>query len=414
MRLALAQLPPPEAQDGPGSQDGTGAQRGAEEIGPAAPGAAPAERAPAMAAPAAETPAPETHAAEGHAPEGRAPAGCASADRAPAGHALADPPPADPPPAGRAPEAAAAGAAARLPGLAVIEAAAARAAAAGADLLLTPELSIPGYGAGPGMARWAAAPCAATCAAIPPSAPPDAAAPSDPPEAAPPDADPPSSSAPLDAAPDAAPDAVPDAADALAAIAARHGIALIVGLAERRPPAEQDPEAPPLWNSALFTDGTRRILYRKTHLYGGYEKALFAPGPMEDPAAQIFTHAGIRCAMLICYDVEFPENVRRLAQAGAELILVPTALPSGEGDRFVARHVVPVRAFENGVHAAYCNLAGADARFGYAGLSCVAAPDGALLAAAERAPEMIFATIDPAGFAAVRARNPYLDDLRAG
>ncbi len=30
--------------------------------------------------------------------------------------------------------------------------------------------------------------------------------------------------------------------------------------------------------------------------------------------------------MLICYDVEFPENVRRLAQAGAQAVLVPTAL----------------------------------------------------------------------------------------
>ena len=30
--------------------------------------------------------------------------------------------------------------------------------------------------------------------------------------------------------------------------------------------------------------------------------------------------------MLICYDVEFPENVRALALAGADLVLVPTAL----------------------------------------------------------------------------------------
>ncbi|MCU0592539.1 MAG: hypothetical protein MUC57_13835, partial [Desulfobacterales bacterium] len=35
---------------------------------------------------------------------------------------------------------------------------------------------------------------------------------------------------------------------------------------------------------------------------------------------------GLKVGILICYDVEFPEAVRALALAGAELIAVPTAL----------------------------------------------------------------------------------------
>ena len=37
-----------------------------------------------------------------------------------------------------------------------------------------------------------------------------------------------------------------------------------------------------------------------------------------------------KVGILICYDVEFPENVRRLAQSGVQLVLVPTALPAGD------------------------------------------------------------------------------------
>ena len=64
--------------------------------------------------------------------------------------------------------------------------------------------------------------------------------------------------------------------------------------------------------------------------------------------------------MLICYDVEFPENVRRLAQAGAQAVLVPTALPASDHADFIARKMIPVRAFENQLFVAYVNHCGAD------------------------------------------------------
>ena len=56
---------------------------------------------------------------------------------------------------------------------------------------------------------------------------------------------------------------------------------------------------------------------------------------------------GWRLGMLICYDVEFPENARQLALAGADLIAAPTAnmIPYD----VVATTIVPARAFENQV-----------------------------------------------------------------
>ncbi|RMF38566.1 MAG: hydrolase [Alphaproteobacteria bacterium] len=187
----------------------------------------------------------------------------------------------------------------------------------------------------------------------------------------------------------------------LAELSRRTGVALILGFAER---AEGI-----LYNSAAFLDGAAPpVIHRKTHLYGDYERALFAPGTPRPGTVQC---DGLRIGMLICYDVEFPENVRPLAQAGADLVAVPTALPCLPGSEFIARSMIPVRAFENQVFVAYADHAGADSRFSYAGLSSIAAPDGGVLARAGTGPARIAARVDPAAFAASRAANTYLRDL---
>jgi predicted amidohydrolase len=178
------------------------------------------------------------------------------------------------------------------------------------------------------------------------------------------------------------------------------GIAIIAGLCERR--------GSEVANSAVFVDGRHVAAYRKAFLYGAYEKRHFVPGKLENV---IVGHGGLKIGILICYDVEFPENVRRLATAGVDLVAVPTALPGSPHAGFIAGSVVPVRAFENQVHVAYADLCGEDGRFAYAGLSTIAAPDGGVLASAGRGEELIFAEIDPAAFDASRTENPYLGDL---
>ncbi|MEP9396856.1 carbon-nitrogen hydrolase family protein [Mesorhizobium sp. KR2-14] len=238
--------------------------------------------------------------------------------------------------------------------LARIERAAREAAAAGASLLAAPELAVTGYGAGEAIRTLAE---------------------------------------PADG----------ELAGRLAAISAETGVAIVTGFAER------DGEV--IYNSALYVDGLgTRSVYRKSHLYGPYERSLFVP---EQPAAHVIDHRGTRIGLLICYDVEFPENVRRLAQAGVELVVAPTALPVSDHDELIARKMIPVRAFENQIHVAYVNLCGSDALVSYAGLSVVAAPDGTLLAEGGRSDEALLVTeIDPAAYAESAAANSYLADLR--
>jgi predicted amidohydrolase len=79
-----------------------------------------------------------------------------------------------------------------------------------------------------------------------------------------------------------------------------------------------------LYNSAAVLDGDGVIaVYRKTHLWDR-EKLVFTPGSVAPPVVD--TRVG-RIGVVICYDLEFPENARSLALRGAELIAVPTNWP---------------------------------------------------------------------------------------
>ncbi len=119
---------------------------------------------------------------------------------------------------------------------------------------------------------------------------------------------------------------------------------------------------------------------------------------------------GLKIGILICYDVEFPEAVRSLALAGAELIAVPTALI--RPFEFVARVLVPARAIENQVFVAYAGLCGDEGDLGYCGLSCIVGPDGQDLARAGTDPALLFADVDPSTIPECRKTNPYLSDRR--
>jgi predicted amidohydrolase len=77
-------------------------------------------------------------------------------------------------------------------------------------------------------------------------------------------------------------------------------------------------EAGALHNTAVVID--RGVLvgrYRKTHLLGG--EAAFSPGA----DCPVFEVEGLRFGMAICYDTNFPEAARKVADAGASLLLCP-------------------------------------------------------------------------------------------
>ncbi|MFD5445782.1 carbon-nitrogen hydrolase family protein [Streptomyces tendae] len=194
-----------------------------------------------------------------------------------------------------------------------------------------------------------------------------------------------------------------DAADAVAEITGRHGLAIAYGYPERA--GERVHNSVQL----ISADGTRLAGYRKTHLFGCFERDHFTPG--EQPVVQAELN-GVTVGLMICYDVEFPENVRAHALAGTDLLLVPTA--QMHPFQFVAESVVPVRAFENQLYVAYVNRVGHEGEFDFVGLSTLAGPDGIARARAGHAEELVLADVDPAFLAASREANPYLRDRRPG
>ncbi len=192
-------------------------------------------------------------------------------------------------------------------------------------------------------------------------------------------------------------------ARALADIARRAGIAIVAGFAEDAGTS--------CFNSAFYTgkDG-ETALYRKTNLFAAYERTWFASA---EPSCVMVDLAGLKVGFLICYDVEFPENVRRLALAGADLIVVPTALPQGPSADFILDHMIKVRAFENQLHIAYINNAGVSGDYTFAGRSQIAAPDGSVLAQANAEDEMlIYADVSRQDYLQSSLANSYLADVR--
>ncbi|OIK28780.1 carbon-nitrogen hydrolase family protein [Streptomyces malaysiense] len=236
--------------------------------------------------------------------------------------------------------------------LAVLDEAAGRAAAAGAALLTAPEMFLTGYAIGDEIGRLAE-PADGACAA------------------------------------------------AIARTAVRHGVAIAYGYPER--------DGDTVHNSAqlISADGTRLANYRKTHLFGCFERDHFTPGERQVVQAEL---NGLTVGLLICYDVEFPENVRAHALAGTDLLLVPTA--QMHPYQFVAEAMIPVRAFENQMYVAYVNRVGQEGEFEFVGLSVLAGPDGVPRTRAGRAEQLVFADADPAFLAASREANPYLKDRR--
>ncbi|WP_169566357.1 carbon-nitrogen hydrolase family protein [Sneathiella limimaris] len=181
----------------------------------------------------------------------------------------------------------------------------------------------------------------------------------------------------------------------------RLNISLVTGFAER----DEDK----VFNSALCVQpGKSPFIYRKACLYGDYEKSHFQTAPAETKLVEC---AGVQIGLLICYDVEFPENVRRLALAGADLVAVPTALPNSDHSDLIARKLLSVRAFENQVFMAYANLSANGDPFSYYGHSGIFAPDGNALSLAGDGEETIYAEIDPADYVKSRYENPYIKDL---
>lgn len=187
-------------------------------------------------------------------------------------------------------------------------------------------------------------------------------------------------------------------AKAITSLAQKYQIAIHYGFSEV--------EGNKLYNAAQCIGPEGQVLghYRKRLLPPGFEATYFTQGD----EVGLFTWRGFNIGMLICYDAEFPELARQLAVAGADMILVPTALASGWG--WVAQQMMPTRGYENGVYFIYANYSGLDNGLSYLGESFIGSPMGTVLARAGSAEQLIVAEVALEQVKAAQERLPYLRD----
>ncbi|MBC9936876.1 MULTISPECIES: nitrilase-related carbon-nitrogen hydrolase [unclassified Leucobacter] len=194
-------------------------------------------------------------------------------------------------------------------------------------------------------------------------------------------------------------DRVADIPERIALIAAEQGIAVATGFPDLHPEGGFTISAG-LWSAS----GEEVLRYAKVHLWGDEPGAFTA----STVAPRVADWNGRRVAFQICYDIEFPEPARFLAAQGADLLLVPTAIEAGS--EYVPMTTVPSRAAENALVVAYADHA-FHADLPFAGLSTVAGREGRVLGRAGAGVELLVADIpDPAPVLAGEA--DYLRDRR--
>ncbi|GAA1355869.1 carbon-nitrogen hydrolase family protein [Arthrobacter rhombi] len=131
-------------------------------------------------------------------------------------------------------------------------------------------------------------------------------------------------------------------------LAAEFEIAIVAGGYE--PSGEPQP-----YNTLVVVDGTGRILgtYRKIHLYDAFsyqESTRIKSGDVA--AVPVFEIGGLKVGVMTCYDIRFPEMARRLAVAGADVVLVAAAWFKGDFKIDHWETLLKARAVENTVWVA--------------------------------------------------------------
>ena len=126
--------------------------------------------------------------------------------------------------------------------------------------------------------------------------------------------------------------------------------------------------------------GKVAAIYDKTHLFSfAQEDKVFTAGDK----ISVVELDGVRCGLAICYDLRFPEFIRKIALAGAEIIFIPAAWSL---KRLVPRQILTkARAIENQVFVVFANSSGK---------SEIINPRGEVVAESGRGEEILTAEIN--------------------
>jgi len=163
----------------------------------------------------------------------------------------------------------------------------------------------------------------------------------------------------------------------------------------------------------IDSDGTLLGVTRMVHITdfpGFHETEYYHPG---DHGAPVYETSVGRIGVAICYDRHYPEYMRALGVAGAELVIIPQAGAVGEWPEGLYEAEVRTAAFQNGYFTALCNRVGAESSLTFAGESFVVDPEGTIIARAPQGePHLLLVDCDLGACATSTAKRLFWRDRR--
>ena len=188
-------------------------------------------------------------------------------------------------------------------------------------------------------------------------------------------------------------------------VAKQLSMAIVSGVSER--------DGSSIYNSQVLVNAKGDIVakYRKTHLYAVApveEQTCFAPGN----GLSSFALGDLRFGFSICYDLRFPEMYRKLVtEQDVAALLISSAWPFPRDEHF--RVLAQARAIENQSYVIASNRVGTDDDLWFCGNSAIIDPRGVVIAAASAdREELIHANVSEQLVQSVRRRMDSLGHRR--
>ena len=165
--------------------------------------------------------------------------------------------------------------------------------------------------------------------------------------------------------------------------------------------------------ASVLYQGKRLCTYRKQHLpqYEVFDELRYFTAGGE---SVVFDHAGTRFGLAICEDIWFAAPAQAAKAAGAEVLLVLNASPYHLDKTVDRQSVLAQRVAETGLSIVYCNLVGGQDELVFDGASCLVAADGqTVLQLPQFAEDMATADLSDAGDWHTQAALTPLTELNA-
>lgn len=181
-----------------------------------------------------------------------------------------------------------------------------------------------------------------------------------------------------------------------------HGVNIIAG-------SISDTRNDKIYNSSYIFNrqGNLAFRYDKVHLFGLMnEESCLSPGQQR----AVFELDNMKCGVIICYDLRFPELIRALALDGIEILFVPAQWPHPRMHPW--RTLLQARAIENQMYVAAVNRVGKEGEAVFFGHSMVVDPLGEVMIEADEEERILTVDIDLQKIRKIRQHMTCFTDRR--